>query len=278
VTIGMLFSCAPHWEGVDDHSFTFGVIDVGEGLSQMAQVGERAVAFDIGPAEAFAKWKTDYVRQGSPYLNAIVLSHDHADHDGGLHNFDATLRWSGFLYVNPYEDTAMVRSSIAEPWKSRVVFKTVHAGDDLSLLDGVSIRCLWPPAGLPDSVTGDADAPNRYSTVFLLKKGTTSVLITSDIDSTAERALDYRENDGLKADLLVVPHHGSCGSVEPVFYGYVHPSFAVISCAADNSYGFPCGAVLQWISQMGISASITAVDGTAFFTSNGYYWQGPLRY
>ena len=39
--------------------FTFGVIDVGQGLAQIAQCGDSAVLFDIGPKESYGKRQGD---------------------------------------------------------------------------------------------------------------------------------------------------------------------------------------------------------------------------
>ena len=111
--------------------------------------------------------------------------------------------------------------------------------------------------------------------VFLVKNGLTRALITSDIDTCAERELSRRVNAGfasLASDIMVVPHHGSAGSLDPVFYGYVRPQRAVISCGAGNQYGHPSPQVLLWLSQMGIAVHLTSLDGGIALESNGYCW------
>lgn len=271
---GLLHACSclnPAADG-PGNGFTFSVIDVGQGLAQMAVRGDTAVLFDIGPAEAYEKWHADYAGSGEPFLRAIVVSHQHADHWGGLERLDSTVRWSGLCVVSPCQDTAFYRGVMAQYWKSRIFFRTISARDSLALAGTVAFRCLWPEAGQGDSVfTGDA-LQNRYSLVFIARHGETGVLVTSDIDTAAERALLLREKEELRASLFIVPHHGSGSALDAGFYGYVRPLAAVISCANPNPYGHPSAGVLLWLSQMGVTVEVTAASGTCVFESNGYYW------
>lgn len=248
----------------------FGVFNVGQGLSQIVKVDTGAIVFDMGPVEGFEGWREKMAALGKTHINDIVISHDHKDHWGGLQMLDTTASWDGGVVTTPYVDTAAFRDSIPL-WKNRLHFRIIAAGDTLALTGGVVIRCLWPPA-LDSAIDSTDNFANDNSLVLLIKTGETSVLITSDIDSTVTRLLCLKESTGLKADILVVPHHGSGGSLDPVFYGYVKPSISIISYGIDNSYGFPSPSVLLWLSQTGTEVLETAIDGNCFFESNGYYW------
>ena len=266
----LLLSCNPGWEKKPAESpITFAVFDVGEGLAQAVVSGNKAVLFDMGLPEEYPKWKEQFEGLGSPIVEAIVLSHDHLDHWGGLQMFDSGFAWTGITVVTSYEDTAFIRSSVPQ-WRDRIRFHTIARGDTLALLDGVTLRCLWPPDTTGDSLFVNDSLKNRYSTVFLVKNGLTGALITSDIDTCTEQELSLRENSGLAADILVVPHHGSAGSVDPVFYGYVKPFSAFISCGINNQYGHPSYQVLLWLSQKGIATYQTSLNGEIIAQSNGY--------
>jgi competence protein ComEC len=190
---------------------------------------------------------------------------------GGLQFLDTGIAWTGLVIVSPYEDTAFIRSC-APQWRTRIRFHIVAAHDTLAMFDDVELRCLWPPDTSGGSIFAVDSLMNRFSLVFLVSKGLTRALITSDIDTCAEHELSLRERQGLAADLMVVPHHGSAGSLDPVFYGHVRPQTAVISYGAGNSYGHPSQNVLLWLSQMGTTIKLTSPDGCVIVESSGFRW------
>jgi competence protein ComEC len=253
-------------------NFSFGIIDVGQGLAQIAQFGDSAVLIDIGTAESHDQWHAAYRKCGEPFIRAIVISHGHADHWGGLELLDSTVRWTGLVIVSPYEDTAFFRANARPFWGKRISFQTVSAGDTVVLPGKVAMRCLWPDKGLGDSLFTVDALRNRYSLVFAAACGATGFLVTSDIDSAAMWSLRLREKEALRASLFVVPHHGSGGSLDPAFYGYVRPETAVISYGDPNPYDHPSTQVLLWFNQMGVKVDCTPICGTVIYESNGYYW------
>jgi competence protein ComEC len=271
---GLLIACdfAPLSRVSPQTPVQFGVFNVGEGLAQIVKADTNAIIFDMGPPEGYADWHKKFIELGKTRVSAIVLSHDHKDHWGGLQLLDTTVLWDGCIVTSPYVDTASLRDSFPL-WKDRIRFRTIAAGDTLALPGGgAGARCIWPPAeGVSISTTTD-DFKNRTSLVFLVIAGGTTALITSDIDSFATRQICLNESTALKADILVVPHHGSGGSLDPVFYGYVRPAVAILSYGIDNSYGHPSPSVLLWLSQTGTVVRATAIDGDCFFESNRYYW------
>jgi competence protein ComEC len=269
---GIAVSCDFGWkETPAGGPVRFAVFDVGEGLAQAVVADGRSVLFDMGPPEEYMRWKTQFELLGRPSVEAVVLSHDHLDHRGGLEFFDSVFQWTGLVVVTPYTDTALIRRS-SPPWAARIHFRTVSAGDTLALLHDVCLRCLWPPDSSGDSLYATDSLKNRYSTVFTVIHGRAKALITSDIDTVAERELVLQLDTGLAAELCVVPHHGSAGSLSPVFYGYIRPHHAVVSCGAANTYGHPSQSVLLWLSQMGVSVTITSLCGGFIGESDTYHW------
>jgi competence protein ComEC len=255
-----------------DRSLQFEVLDVGQGLAQMVVHNDTAILIDCGPSEASSVVKNVYRDLGSPYVAAIIISHGHTDHYGGLQAIDSEFSWSGRLMAGPYTDSALLAGSLTS-WRGPLEFQQVAANDSIALAANTTLLCLWPPNGLGDSIRTSDDLKNRYSLVFQIGYGRTSVLITSDIDSVAENALSRGKYGMCNDALFVVPHHGSQTGLSPLFYGYLRPEKAVISCARENDYGHPSPDVLLWFAQMGTSLFLTYTAGNVAFVSNGYYWQ-----
>jgi competence protein ComEC len=269
-----VLACSPLLpkEGSDEFAFT--VVDVGQGLSQVARRQGQTVVWDLGPPEAAARWRAWYTAAGSPPIAAIVISHRDLDHRGGLRELPESLDFSGLVITSVFEDTALMRAE-AGCWATRLRFRTIHQGDTLAFLPEVTIECLWPPVDPADELTRDSTlAVNRLSVCCALRYRTTSALITSDIDSIAARGIYRRYGIALHSEILVLPHHGSRGSLEPVFYGYASPSVAIISCGRDNAYGHPAQEVVKFLSmQLGVTLFDTRYAGTLTFRSNGEYWR-----
>jgi len=257
----------------ENREFNFSVLDVGQGLSQAGVLDTNAVFWDVGDAGNFTKWLDGYSQIGSPDIRAIVISHGDADHMGSLRLLPPTLPFSGVIITSPYEDTAALRSYTVS-WSSVIRFKTVAQGDTLALLDNVYIECIWPPC---DSATNqwvtDNFTKNRFSLCFKVVYGNTSVLITSDIDTIAAEKLTATYTEALSSDIVVVPHHGSRGSLHALFYGYIHPARAIISCGMNNPYGHPADEVVKFLAlQMVVTVNDTRYDGQVTGRSNKEYW------
>jgi competence protein ComEC len=202
----------------------------------------------------------------------IVISHFDNDHYGGLQHLDGNIDWGGLIVVSPFEDTAGIRRIAADTWKGRINFRFCVAGDTLVFFNNVEIICLWPPRDIEADMPLNSRDKNRYSLVFSVRHGHNRALITSDIDYEAMDAITIRSGHDLRAQILLAPHHGSASSVHPLFFAYVSASTAVISCAAQNSYGHPSRQMVDELTYQGVRLQYTYLDHSVTFTSNGYYW------
>lgn len=264
-------SCGTQGPSGSGSGLHFTVVNVGEGLSQIASSGGEAVVFDIGDTDATSRWIEAYGRAGGPRIRDIVISHSHVDHIGGLRNLPDAINFSGQIVASVFEDTALIRSTCGT-WASRVRFRTIGQGDTVAgPLDAFAV-CVWPPRNAAVQTPVVDEFKNAYSLCFLVRYQSNTVFVTSDIDTVAEQALAAKYGFGLASDIIIVPHHGSAYSVDPVFYGYVAPSIAVISCAAQNMYGHPAQNVLDLLFQMHVKLYLTSQEGTVAAFSNGYYW------
>ena len=246
--------------------FTFTVIDVGQGLSQIGIMEKKAILWDIGPTDGYVSFKKNYLRLGGPFIEKIIISHSDNDHCGGLLSIDSSINWSGKISVNQYEDTAYLRK-ICSNWKGSLCFEIVKKGDTIKTLKGVNIHCLWPP----NDSSLQTQERNSNSLVFIVKHGANRLLISSDIDSSAQKAIAIDALE-LKADILVAPHHGS-GNFSPFFIHNTNPTQVVISCSEKNSYGHPSQGLLTFLISEKIDVKFTFSHKSITYTSNTYYWE-----
>ncbi|MFP4013934.1 MAG: ComEC/Rec2 family competence protein [Chitinispirillaceae bacterium] len=258
-------------EPVPEDRFTFCTADVGQGLSQFGIRNGKAVVWDMGPGNKYSQWQNAYISLGRPSVEIVFISHSDEDHLGGLSGLDADFDWSGRLVTSPFEDTAKIRSRSGE-WSENIRFEFCFQNDTLRLLDSVLIICLWPPEEIGVPLPLDGADRNRYSLVFMVEHGADRVLITSDIDSWAQRRIAKEYTNSLSAQVMIAPHHGSAGSVYSTFFGYVAPSLAVFSCGEDNPYGHPSEEMMNQFLLQGIDMLFTFVQGNVVLESNGYYW------
>ena len=98
--------------------------------------------------------------------------------------------------------------------------------------------------------------PNTLSCVLRVQgtaqdgSDTRSALLVGDIEQAQEAQLLVRAaasplDASLKADLLLVPHHGSKTSSSAEFLAAVHPQTAVVQAGYRNRYGHPAPVVVQ---------------------------------
>jgi competence protein ComEC len=106
--------------------------------------------------------------------------------------------------------------------------------------DGVVFEVLHPQAtdyqARPKS--------NAMSCVLRITNGEHAALLAGDIEQAQEaRLLDRPES--IRADLLLVPHHGSKTSSSAAFLDAVAPRFALVQAGYRNRFGHPAASVME---------------------------------
>ena len=114
----------------------------------------------------------------------------------------------------------------------------------------------------------DYEMDNDRSLAFRITYGDVSCLVCGDAESTAEWDMVNSGRD-ISADIYVVNHHGSRTSTTDSFLDAINPSYALISCGRDNSYGHPTQEVLQRLQERGIQMYRTDLQGTVVLYSDG---------
>jgi len=109
---------------------------------------------------------------------------------------------------------------------------------------------------------------NDTSIVLRVDYGSTSFLLTGDMESDAERDL-VNSGANLKADVLQVGHHGSSTSTSYIFLNAVLPEMGIISCGVNNKYGHPHEETLSILRDAGVDVYRTDLLGAIVIGSDG---------
>lgn len=207
-------------------------LDVGDGDSAVIELPDRkTLIIDTGRTGREAAGYLKY--RGISSIDAVILSHVHNDHTGGLENLLDHFR------VKELWDNGRLEYSRELKLPQ---LKHLQKGD-YTEGSGYRIVALHPFKAFYSTSTKAYVSENDDSLVLKLEgpaKG--SMLFTGDASFEAEEAMAGL-GGVLKSDVLKVPHHGSRGAVCPDFLEEVSPSDAVIS--TGGSSGFPHNETLE---------------------------------
>jgi competence protein ComEC len=207
------------------------------------------LVYDSGPAytpqaDAGSRVLLPLLRvRGETRIHLLMLSHRDSDHVGGA---AALLAGVPVAAVSrSLDDGHPLRETLAA---RGVPHRPCVAGQRWRW-DGVAFEVLHPAQadlGLPHK-------PNALSCVLRVQAaGGASVLLTGDIEAAQEAALLQRDAAVLRADVLLVPHHGSKTSSTAAFLDAVQPGVAVVQAGYRSRFGHPAPPVLARYAERGI--------------------------
>lgn len=203
-----------------------------------------------------------FEHEGIEKLDAVILSHPHADHIGGILSLMDGIRIdtiynSGFEY-----DSRLYHEYLVKAHKLNIPVKELTLGDQLRIDPSVLMLVMGP-----DGTIHDED-PNQHSVIMELVYGETEILFTGDAGEDQEKRLIQEYGNMLDTDLLKVGHHGSKTSSEEEFLEKVTPEIAIISLAEQNRFGHPHPEAISRLTESKSRLYYTSQEKALVFTSD----------
>ena len=232
-------------------SVTF--LDVGQGDSAVVRLPDkRVIVIDTGrTGKETAAFLT---HEGIRTIDALVVSHIHPDHSGGIgllmEKFRTREIWDNGRIVYPEEIGMKARR------------RPLERGDVIEAED-CEITVLHPYREFYTRDGNEYEEENNFSLVLSVKGRNKKFLFAGDTGEEAEQDIAHLAK-WLQADVIKIPHHGSKTSTGLEFLSKISPSVAVISVGRDNSFGHPSPDVLERLS--GVKVLRTDRDGAVKIT------------
>ncbi|MCI2057719.1 MAG: MBL fold metallo-hydrolase [Oscillibacter sp.] len=235
-------------------------LDVGQADAILIRCGGRSMLIDGGNTEDSSRIVSYLKKSGITYLSAVVCTHAHEDHAGGLAGaLNQAAAGTVYAPVTSYDSDAF-RSFAKYTAQQGLPITVPEAGTEFTL-GGATLRFLGP-------LRSDYGEVNDSSIVLRMTYGGTSFLFTGDAGEESEKDL-LSSGQTLSSTVLKVGHHGSATATSYAFLRAVSPQYAVISVGAGNSYGHPDAAVLSRLRDADAALYRTDLQGTITCVSDG---------
>ena len=244
--------------------FELHLLDVGQGQSVLIEADSHYMLIDGGGRNSSSFVVSYLKQQGIDHFDLIAVSHYDEDHMSGLIGSLSVFPDDELLLPSYEGEGSLYQSFSSAAISNGASIQHPQMGDTYQLC-GATVEVVGP-------ARFDYELENDRSLAFRISYGDLTCLICGDTEQTSEQDMvSSREN--LSADVYVVNHHGSKTSSTDAFLDAVSPSYALISCGLDNSYGHPAQEVLERFQNRSISMYRTDLQGTVVLYSDGSsYW------
>ncbi len=224
------------WSPPPREGLTMTVLAVGRGTSVVLEMPDgQTVLYDAGASGTYDPGRTIIVpflrHRRIRHVDGAILSHPNLDHFSGLLSV-ADAMGLGPVYTSPlFEPLSVPRRpsrALLDGLRQRGL--SIHvisaAGPRLRFGD-VTLDVLWPPPDPPFDA-----GPNDSSLVVAIRYAGRRILLTGDIEDTVQQWLiDHAD---LRADILLLPHHGGIVRTTRAFVDAVAPRHVIRSTSRSR--------------------------------------------
>lgn len=272
VCFALLLSGYPKLPQWHDNSLKISFLAVGNGSATVVEQPDSSVILidGGGPSTGFFNVGERVI---APFLwhrqikkvEQIILTHAHADHFNGMpwiiKRFKPKILWLSETNAQEPGFAALLDEAAKVSCQVRIA----RAGEVLATgNNGFVITCLANMTLVEsnDPAKADQNNPNNRGLVLRLNNGGHTFLFPGDLEKNYEEYV-LEKGDLLKADVLLMPHHGLGSSGSPRFMEVVKPRYYVVSTGKKEP--FP---PVQY-RDSGADIFSTARQGSILFLSDG---------
>lgn len=255
-----LISCgkATQYGNGNDSNLKIHYIDVGQGDSELIQIGDKNILIDAGTSD---KKALNYLKSlGIKKIDYAIATHPHEDHIGSMDDVIKTFD-IGTFYSPKVTTTTKTFENMVKALKAKDLKMNVPKVGEEIKIGNATLTFLAPNSDKYEDL-------NNYSIVVKLKYGNNSFIFMGDAQDVSEGEILKKQLD-IKADVIKIGHHGSHSSTTQEFLDKVNPRYAVISCEKGNDYGHPHKETLAKLNAKNINVFRTDLNGTIIAESDG---------
>lgn len=217
--------------------------DVGQGDMFLVRTGpSSAMVIDTGHDPQLAHECLQL--SGVTAVDALVITHLHADHVGGIEGVLNTTTPEQIFYSTSADPTYQPATTDVPDDAHQIKEPQVHVIDHAQQDQEHPVQVRWSII----SANQQSSTENNASAVVFLEiyrhGGVATALFTGDIeeDETAKLLADDRIPSDI--DILKLPHHGAQNGGTALIE-HTDPQIALIGVGLDNSYGHPHQDILD---------------------------------
>lgn len=240
-------------------------IDVGQADCTLLMTAGANMLIDTGDLDDdYTNKIINYLKnQGVSKLDYLVLTHPDSDHIGGAPEIINEFEVVKCIMPDHAKTTNIYENTLAALEENNVEVVEGKAGESFNF--GDALCNIIAPIDIDGS-----ESANDSSVVIKLTHGENTFLFTGDAEEESEaKMLERYIKSDLKADFLKAGHHGSSTSSTAAFLDAVAPTYAFISCGADNKYGHPHDETIEKFDERGIQYYRADINGTLLVVSDG---------
>ena len=234
-------------------------IDVGQSDATLLICDDEAMLIDAGDDSKGTTVQLYLKKQGVTSLKYLILTHTDSDHIGGSDVIITKFDIENIFLSDFKKENNVYRDMMDAMEYKRYSFSMPSVGSEFTL-GSASFTILAP--------NKTYDNPNDSSVALMLQHGDNKFLFSGDAQIDAENDILHTGID-ISCDVFKAAHHGSKSSNGKNFIKAIKPTYVVISCGKDNSYGHPHQGPMDRFKYYDASIFRTDEQGTIIATSDG---------